>query len=498
VIERFAGDDRFLVDYLAGEVLARQPPELRSFLLRTSILKRLCGPLCDAVADREDSAALLAELERSNLLLVPLDSKREWYRYHHLFGELLQHELAATERGALPILHRRASTWYRDAGLIVDAAGHATAASDLDAAIELVARYYAFFVDRGQLATVLRWLEMLPEAVAAQDWLLCFAGAVVTAHAGELDEAERWLTLAERAPPLVRDGQEPAGPLALLAAYLRLLRGDIGGTVAHGRRALAAAPAADPLWALGPQMVLASGLWWAGEADEASAIVETVTRTARTVGIPAMTVYALGVRAAIALDEPDERTAEALAREAIELMHRAELDEHPWAAMAHIVHGTLLGRGGELEAATEEIERGMELGRRQAAWQVTVCGSLALAEVRRRQHEPAAARRLLTRVRDLLASLPDPGDGLGRLEQTEKALRLRATRERDGAAFWELSERELEVLRLLPSKLSQREIAAELYVSFNTIRTHTRVIFQKLGVTSRAEAVARARELGLL
>jgi LuxR family maltose regulon positive regulatory protein len=502
LIERFAGDDRYLVDYLTAEVLARQPPEVRSFLLRTSILQRFCGPLCDAVADREDSAALLAELEHSNLLLVPLDTKREWYRYHHLFGELLQHELAATDRDALPVLHRRASAWYRDAGLIVDAAGHATAAGDVDAAVELVARHYAFFVGQGQLATVLRWLEALPEAVAAGDWLLCFAGGVVSAHAGRLDEAERWLELAERAPPLVRNGQEPAGPLAALAGYLRLLRGDIGGTVANARRALAAAPAADPVWALAPQMVLAPGLWWAGQAGEAKAILEAATRTAQAARIPATAVYALGNRAAIALDEQDELAAETLAREAIELMHRAQLDEHPWAAMAHIVHGTLLGRRGELTAAAEEIERGVAFGKRLRAWQLIAYASLALAEVRQRQHQPAAARRLLARVRDLLEVLPDPGDGFGRLERTEKALRLRlrATRDRDTASapFWELSRRELDVLRLLPSRLSQREIAAELYVSFNTIRTHTRVIFRKLGVTSRAEAVARARELGLL
>jgi ATP/maltotriose-dependent transcriptional regulator MalT len=496
LIERFAGDDRYLVDYLTAEVLARQSPELRSFLLQTSILKRLCGPLCDAVAEREDSVALLAELERSNLLLVPLDTKREWYRYHHLFGELLEHELAATERGALAVLHRRASAWYREAGLIVDAAHHATAAGDVHAAVELVARHTAFFVGHGQLATVLRWLEALPEAVAAEDWLLCFAGGVVTAHAGRLDEAERWLVRAEQAPPLVRDGVEPAGPLAALAAILRLLRGDIGGTVEHARRALAAAPVADPAW----QMVLASGLWWSGCADEAKGILEAAARAAQAAGIVVTTVYALGVRAAIALDEQDEPAAEQLAHEAIELMHRAELDEHPWVAMAHIVHGTLLGRRGELAPAAEEVERGLALGERLQAWQVIVHASLALAEVRQRQHEPAAARRLLTRVHDLLESLPDPGDGLERLAQAEKTLRLRATRERSsaGAPFWELSKRELEVLRLLPSGLSQREIAAELYVSFNTVRTHTRVIFRKLGVTSRSEAVARARELGLL
>jgi LuxR family maltose regulon positive regulatory protein len=500
VIERFAGDDRYLVDYLTSEVLARQPAELQSFLLRTSILRRFCGPLCDAVVEREKSGALLAGLERSNLLLVPLDTTREWYRYHHLFGELLEHELEATESEILPVLHRRASAWYRHAGLIVDAADHARAAGDVEAAVELVARHYAFFVDQGQLATVLRWLQLLPEAVAAQNWLLCFAGGVVCAHAGQFDDAERWLGLAESAPPLVRNGQEPAGALAALAGYLRLLRGDIGGTVANGRRALAAASAADPVWALAPQMVLAPGLWWAGGAGEAKAILESATRTARAAGIDATTVYALGIRAAIALDEQDEPAADALAREAIELMHRSGLDEHPWAAMGHIVHGTLLGRYGELTAASEEIERGVAFGERLQAWQLIAYASLALAEVRQRQHEPAAARRLLTRVRDLLETLPDPGDGMSRLERTEKALRLRTTRDRDAgrAPFWELSQREIEVLRLLPSSMSQREIAAELYVSFNTIRTHTRVIFQKLGVTSRAEAVARARELGLL
>lgn len=499
-IERFAGDERYVVDYLTTEVLARQPSELRVFLLRTSILKKFSGPLCDAVAGRDGSATLLADLERSNLLLVPLDTRREWYRYHHLFGDLLRHELEATERAALPDLHRRASAWYRDAGLIVDAADHAIAGGDLDAVAELVGRHYGLFVDEGQLTTVMGWLAAVPDQAVADDWLLGFAGAVAYAHAGRFDDAERWLDLAERAPQVVRNGQEPAAPLAALAGYLRLLRGDIGGTVANARRALATSRAADPVWALAPQMVLAPGLWWAGEPDEARTVLEAVGRTGQAAGIPAATVYALGNRGAIALDEQDEAAAEALASEAIELMLRAELVDHPWAAMAHIVHGAVLGRRGELTDAAEEIERGLALGEQLGAWQLIAHASLALAEVRQRQHQPAAARRLLTRVRGLLESLPDPGDGFSRLERTEKALRLRATRDRGSAAgpYWELSRREIEVLRLLPSGLSQREIAAELYVSFNTVRTHTRVIFGKLGVASRAEAVARARELGLL
>ena len=217
-------------------------------------------------------------------------------------------------------------------------------------------------------------------------------------------------------------------------------------------------------------------------------------------GIVADIVYALGVRAAIALEREDEASASAFAEDALDRMRRAELEEHAWTAMARITHGTLAGRHGDLAGAATEIEHGLALGERLRAWQVTVSANLALAEVRQRQGGAAAARRLLARARDILHSLPDPGDGVDRLDRTEKLLRLRAPRRTASApaAFWELSPRELEVLRLLPSSLSQREMAAELYVSFNTVRTHTRVIFSKLGVTSRREAVSRARELGLL
>ena len=137
VIERFAGDDRYIVDYLTTEVLVRQSPEQRSFLLQTSILERFCAPLCDAVTGRSDSGDRIAELERSNLLLIALDTRREWFRYHHLFGDLLRHEFEASPRADVAELHRRASAWYRDAGQIVDAAHHAIAAGDLTALAEL-------------------------------------------------------------------------------------------------------------------------------------------------------------------------------------------------------------------------------------------------------------------------------------------------------------------------------------------------------------------------
>jgi LuxR family maltose regulon positive regulatory protein len=237
-------------------------PELQTFLLRTSILTRLCGPLCDAVAETEGSDRILDELERSNLLLVPLDAKRHWYRYHPLFAELLRHELQRTEPDTVAALHRRASSWCGDAGLIVEAANHANAAGDIDAAVELVGRHWSWFLDQGQLTTVSRWLDALPASVIADNRMLCFAAAMVTSHMRRLDEAERWLETADRAPA-VADGDGSAAPLEALRAWLRLLRGDVDGTIAAARRAITTTSAA----ALPAQLMLGSALWWAQQLD---------------------------------------------------------------------------------------------------------------------------------------------------------------------------------------------------------------------------------------
>ena len=496
VIEAFAGDDRHVVDYLTGEVLARQVPELQTFLLRTSILTRLCGPLCDAVAETEGSDRILDELERSNLLLVPLDAKRHWYRYHPLFAELLRHELKRTEPDAVAALHRRASSWCGDAGLIVEAANHANAAGDIDAAVELVGRHWSWFLDQGQLTTVSRWLDALPASVIADNRMLCFAAAMVTSHMRRLDEAERWLETADRAPA-VADGDGSAAPLEALRAWLRLLRGDVDGTIAAARRAITTTSAA----ALPAQLMLGSALWWAQQLTEAKPVAETASRTAEAAGVSGPAVFMLGVRAAIEFELGEVGQAGTLARAALELTRRSGLDEHPFSATAHVVHGKIHARRGKPDEATAEIERGIQLAERVNAWHVQIYGLLALAEIRHGAHEPAAARRLLARARAIVGALRDADKLAGaRIEQTARTLRLRPARERDtgGASYWELSERELAVLRLLESKLSQREIAGELYVSFNTVKTHTRTIFRKLGAASRAEAVARARELGLL
>ncbi len=198
-IEAFAGDDRMVVDYLAAEVLEGQDPERRGFLLRTSILGRLTGPLCDAVAQTTGSARTLAELERSNLFLVPLDSRREWFRYHHLFGELLRHELRLSAPEEVAGLHRRAAAWHLAQGAIDDAIEHAAAAGDLDLAADLIAEHWSSYQRSGWTTTNQRWLALLPPERVRADPRLCLTQAFLALNLGRAESAAPWLDAAEEA-----------------------------------------------------------------------------------------------------------------------------------------------------------------------------------------------------------------------------------------------------------------------------------------------------------
>jgi LuxR family maltose regulon positive regulatory protein len=494
-VESFAADDRNISDYLRAELLERQSVGRRRFLIHTSILSQLCAPLCVAVTEWDDAVESLAELERDNLLL-PLDSRRVWFRYHPMLGDLLQRELQRTEPDMTPRLHQRASRWYESQGMVVEAAHHATAGGDTNMALELAARHWSQFLDQGQLATVSRWLAGLPAEAIASNQALCFAAAMLASHTGSVDAAERWLDAAEHAPAV--GAMAPMElPAPALRAWLRLLRGDIAGTIAAARRAEAGPPLTDPGQAVAPLLPLGAALWWSQQFAEATVVLQAAARTATTADLDAQAVFAVGFQAAAALDDGNVTRAQVLAGEALELIQRAGLAIHPFSAMARIVAGQLQSRQGELESAAKQIELGVRLADQAGAWHISAYGLLALAEVKQLDHAPAAARRLLTQAQALLENLPEDAGSL-RVSQTAARLRLRAPAGNDKARSQQLSERELTVLRRLTGQQTQREIALDLHVSRNTIKTQVRSLFDKLGVTSRAEAVARARELGLL
>src|SRR5260221_7177477 len=256
-IQAFAGDHRYIVDYLVEEVLQRQPEPVRNFLLQTSILDRLSGPLCDAVTGQEEGSARLEALERGNFFVVPLDDKRHWYRYHHLFADVLAAHLLAEQPEQVSTLHRRASEWYERHGSAVDAIRHALAAADFARAADLVELGVLAMLRSRQEATLLDWLKVLPDEVLRCRPVLSAAYAHVLLSSGEreggeerLRDAGRWLeTTAEMrvrpdalaATVVVVDEEEfghlPA-TIAIARAALSLTRGDVQETVTYARRML--------------------------------------------------------------------------------------------------------------------------------------------------------------------------------------------------------------------------------------------------------------------
>jgi LuxR family maltose regulon positive regulatory protein len=488
-IAAFAGDNRHIVDYLGLEVLEGQSEEIRSFLLHTSILDRLSGPLCDAVTERGGSEQTLEQIERSNLFLVPLDPSGSWRRYHNLFGELLRHELARAEPGLVPELHRRASAWYREAGFTHEAVLHAVEAGDVDEARELIALHWTPFFNLGRIATVTGWLDALPAGAVAADARLCIARAWLTMDRGRLLEVERWIEAAEvaLAPlPDLTEREELAYGVAVLRAVHRFKSGDVAAAHAAAMEALEHEPD-ETFSRTVAHCVLGLTDYWAAHDDEAQGALEVAVRLARSDGNDLAAAYALGYLALVQIERGNPDGAERVALQATTLSDEPGFAEHFVLMIAHLALGRGYEMRGDLREARAALERSLELARRGAGRIELAAACLALAAVARQ----AGADVLVREARGLVELCADPGIVAASLGAAGGWRQPAGTAE-------ELTERELEVLRLLPSRLSMREIASALFVTQNTVKTHTKSIYRKLDASNRAEAIARARELRLL
>ena len=212
-VAAFTGSHRYVLDYLAEEVLERQGELVRAFLLETSVLQRLSGALCDAVTGRAGSQAMLEQVERAGLFLAPLDEVRGWWRYHHLFADLLRARLQDEQPGRVPQLHRTAALWYEEHGLADDAIQHAVAASDMTWAARLIEQHFnAVFYLRGEAATIQRWISALPDDLVRSRSRLLLAQAQLANASGRTEAAEPLLDAAERASG--SPAAEPSEPRA--------------------------------------------------------------------------------------------------------------------------------------------------------------------------------------------------------------------------------------------------------------------------------------------
>jgi LuxR family maltose regulon positive regulatory protein len=497
-IESFRGSNRYIVGLLGEEVLAGLPEEVRQFLLETSVLRTMTGPLCDAVTGGEGSAMLLRELTRSNMFVVSLDEQGEWYRYHHLFSELLLYELRSSQPDLVPTLRKRASVWLEGAGYFEEAIRLAIEAADYERVGLLIARHWYGYAVTGHSETVERWLESLPEGMIAQNAALALVKAWLCALDGRREECERFLTLAESIP---YEGPLPDGTASVGSgvATLRAIFG-FGGIEDMGEAARhAAALGLDRTSPQAPLVKLGLGMSWyfSGNVVQARRVLEGGLRLTDG-GHPIVRIGMLSFQSFAATDEGLPEEAESLAREAKALVERFRLQGIPQATMAPIALGRALAGDGKLEEAKEELESAYSARRRLpglSPWP-TLVGLLALAPVRAARGDRAGARMVLAEARGILDDNPDAGMFPELLEREER--KLRRIKRRDGSLNGELTQRELDVLRLLVGELSTRQMAQNLYVAPSTVRTQVKSIYRKLGVSSRKDAVEEAHVRGLI
>src|SRR6266568_900059 len=414
-IRAFAGDHRYIVDYLVEEVLQRQPAPVRSFLLQTAILDRLHGPLCDAVTGQEEGNARLEALERGNFFVVPLDDRRHWYRYHHLFGEVLSAHLLAEQPDQISTLHRRASEWYEQNGSVADAIRHALEAFDFERAAGLVERAVPEMRRSRQEATVLGWLKALPDELLQVRPVLSVAYAWALLASGELEgvetrlrDAERWLdTTADRSEMVVVDEEEYRRLPAAIAVYRAVhaqARGDVADTMNYARRALDLVPEDDHLVRGAAAALLGLASWASGDLETAHrTYAEGMARVQRAGNLSD------AINGTIAL--ADIRIAQGRLHEAMRTYERglqlATEQGEPilrGTADLHVGMSELHREQNDLHAATQDLLRSKELGERTGLPQNWSRWCVAMARIREAQGDLEGALDLLHEAERLYVS----------------------------------------------------------------------------------------------
>jgi LuxR family maltose regulon positive regulatory protein len=492
------GHDRLVADYLRDEVLAPLCPDAVRFLSRTSMLERLCGPLCDAVLERDDSGAILRDIERSNLFVRPVDGLRGWYRCHPLLRELLLAELRLQDAALETELHRRASVWYEAAGEPAEAISHVRAVGDTKRAGDIVWANLPALLGRGETATLARWLADFADGEIAGQPTLALAAAWCGLAEGDAAAAQRWAAAAESGS---YDGPLPGGP-ASPGAALAILR-----AVAGGEGVAAMAEAAE-LGLAGERgfsawravACLAAGVAGrlSGDPEGARASLTLAEQVSISASAPASHVCVLAQLAVLAADESDWEAAAALLARARFVGERYALPDDAGTIELSAVSALVLAHLGTPASAAQEARRCLRLlstPAHVAPW-LAVEARILLARASLLVGDASAAHVLLREARRTLGRMADAGVLGERLEETWR--RAEAFPLAGVVAPSALSRAELRVLRLLPTYLSYREIGERLHVSQCTVKSQALAAYRKLDVSSRSQAVERASALGLI
>ncbi len=492
----FTGRDRFIGDYLRSELLDRVSGTELSFLTRTSVLNRMCGQLCDAILGARGSGRVLEELEARNLLVVPLDRRREWYRYHHLLRELLQAELRRREPDLVRDLHFRAAVWYEANAMPEAAIEHAQAAGDYDRVASLVLERQQPVWAGGRVETVLRWMGWLRDFTSAEHYgAIAVHGSLIFALLGQPSEAERWATAAERASVAgtLPDGSSMESTLAYLRAILCR-----DGVDEMRRDAKIAWDGLSPASPYRATMLYTEAISYLlqGDADRADPILAHSFDVAASAGALPLTALILAERCIVAAGRAHWPEVTTLAEGALAVVEGGHFEDYWTSALVYAWAARAAWHDGDIAQARYCLGRAARL-RPLLTYALPVVSVQALLEMARcyiALADPGGAGAVLRQVHDILQQRPD----LGVLPAMADQLQSKLTRIKSVAAgASSLTAAELRLLPLLSTHLTFREIGERLYVSSHTVRTQAYSVYRKLGVSSRSDAVARAHDLGL-
>jgi ATP/maltotriose-dependent transcriptional regulator MalT len=501
--EEFSGSERTVAEYLRAEVLEHQSADARRLLLRTSVLDRVCGELADLLAGDHAGERTLHDLEQANAFVMPLDACRSWFRYHHLFADLLQLELRATARAEVPGLHRIAAEWFAAHGYLAEAVRHAQAAEDWGLAVRLLSDHWVDLAVSGQSASARKLLARFPEDMAAADAELSALMAVTEITHGSVDAAQRHLARAARRVASVAVDRR---------GRLQMRLEDAESLLEHAERVLGA----DAESAAGVVLHQTRGMIELARNRDADALV-TFRTADKLAGLSADThpmrartlqvLVRLGEteRVAAALDEMDGQQHDdgemrivqaelqlangdpraAAAALAPILAGSAAVTHVGWATQAFLLDAIARDALGDQIAAGRALEKALDLADPNGLILAFLL-SPAPELLQRHVLEGTAHDVLASRILGILTGMP--AAGADRPAAPGEARGLREL----------LTQAESRVLCYLPTPLSTLEIADQLFLSVNTVRTHVRHIYDKLDAHHRHEAVDRARALGLL
>jgi LuxR family transcriptional regulator, maltose regulon positive regulatory protein len=494
---RFTGDHRLMADYLRSELLARLPQPTVSFLTRTAVLERMCGPLCDAVLDAKGSAQVLESLEGSNVLVVPLDRRRQWYRYHHLFRELLRAELGRREPELVTELHARAAAWCEANGLPELAIDHAQAAGDTDRVARLVwdaaPRAYA----SGRRDTAIWWYDWFEDQGLIDRYpLIAIQGAWRHALLGQPAGVERWAAAAERAAAAATPPEDNVVEASMALLRAALCRDGVEQMRADAQLARQRLDPADS--ARGPALHL-EGISYllAGEADRADPILAHAVEVATHDREMNAVSYALAQRSLLAIQRHDWSQAETLAEQALAVVLAGHLDDYVTSPLVHAVVARTALHRGDVPRAQEHLARAARLRPllTHALPTYAVQALLELARAYMTMGDVAGARTVVRQARDILQRRPDLGVLPKQAEQLQATL---DTIPAGAAGASSLTTAELRLLPLLSTHLTFAQIGERLQLSRHTVKSHAISAYRKLGVSSRNEAAQRMQQIGLL